>query len=129
MSPASDMPSFSKSPPGLQEAFSSAVDSFPEAERRKMFGYPAAFANGNMWTGLHQDRWIIRLPEQHLSELMQVEGAVPFEPMPGRAMSGYCVLPQSILDDPDELHDWLHKAFEHAQAMTPKERKSGKKKA
>jgi TfoX/Sxy family transcriptional regulator of competence genes len=129
MSPASAMPTGTKSPPELQEAFASAMDTYPEAERRKMFGYPAAFANGNMWTGLHQDRWVIRLPEHHLNALMEHEGALPFEPIPGRAMSGFCVLPQAILDDPDRLHEWLSRGFEHALSMEPKPARGAKSKA
>ena len=126
MSPTSDMPAWSKSPEDLQQAFHAAMTGFPDAERRQMFGYPAAFANGNMWTGLHQVNWVVRLPDAARAELLGIEGAGPFEPIPGRPMTGFAVLPASIVNDPEELHEWLHRAFEHALAMPPKAPKSAK---
>ena len=116
------MPGWSKSPAELQESFSAALDAFPDAERRKMFGYPAAFANGNMWTGLHQLNWVVRLPEEARAELFRIDGAGPFEPMPGRPMTGFAVLPGSVLADPKALHNWLKRAFAHARSMPPKVR-------
>jgi hypothetical protein len=116
------VPGWPKSPAGLQEAFAAALDRFPEAERRKMFGYPAAFAHGNMWTGLHQFNWVVRLPEEARTELFEIEGAGPFEPMPGRPMTGFAVLPGSVLADEEALHHWLAVAFAHALAMPPKVR-------
>ena len=86
-----------------------------------MFGYPAAFANGNMWTGLHQARWVIRLPDADRAELLAIEGAHPFEPMPGREMRGFAVLPPVVLGDGDRLHAWLDRAWSAALAMPPKE--------
>ena len=46
-----EMPSFDKSPPELVARFGAVLDDYPEAERKKMFGYPAAFVGGNMATG------------------------------------------------------------------------------
>jgi hypothetical protein len=114
-----------RSPEDLQAAFATALDRFPDAERRKMFGYPAAFANGNMWTGLHQRNWVVRLPESDQGELLGIEGAAVFEPMPGRPMRGFVTLPASIRDDAERLNSWLERAFAAALAMPPKE--SGRK--
>ncbi len=127
MSPASDMPAWTKSPAELQEAFRAALERFPEAERRQMFGYPAAFANGNMWTGLHQGNWVVRLSDEALAELFAIEGAGPFEPVPGRPMRGFARLPAGMLGDPGELQRWLSRAWEHALGMPPKESSAQKK--
>src|SRR5438309_3586158 len=97
VSPTREMPSWSKSPGHLQEAFAAALDRFPDAERRQMFGYPAAFVNGNMWTGLHTTNWVVRLPEPAREELLRIDGARPFEPVPGRPMTGFATLPPSVL--------------------------------
>ena len=40
----------------LKEHFAKALEDFEEIERRKMFGYPCCFVNGNMFTGLHEQR-------------------------------------------------------------------------
>ena len=128
MSGPREMPAWTKSPAQLQEAFRAALDRFPAAERRQMFGYPAAFANGNMWTGLHTTNWVIRLPDAPRAELLRVEGAAPFEPMAGRPMTGFATLPASVLDDPDSLHDWLTTAWRHALTMPPKQPKAARPK-
>ena len=57
-----ETPSFDKSPPELIDRFGAVMDRYPDAERRKMFGYPAAFVGGNMATGLFADKWVVRLP-------------------------------------------------------------------
>ena len=57
------MPTFDKSPVELVERFTAVVAARPAASVRKMFGYPAAFVNGNMTTGLHQANWFVRLSE------------------------------------------------------------------
>lgn len=120
MSPANNIPAWTKSPADLADAFARAVGRFPDADRRQMFGYPAAFANGNMWTGLHQENWVVRLPDAARQELFAIEGTGPFEPMPGRPMTGFATLPPSVRDDPDALNGWLTRAWEHALAMPPK---------
>jgi len=119
-----EMPSWSKSPAELQEAFARALNGFPEAERRQMFGYPAAFLNGNMWTGLHTTNWVVRLPDGALGELLRIDGARRFEPVPGRPMTGFATLPPSVLADPDALHGWLRRAWQHATTMAPKQPKA-----
>ena len=45
----------------LVSAFQGAAPGGPEAEERKMFGYPASFVHGNMMIGLHQHGFVIRL--------------------------------------------------------------------
>src|SRR4029079_949667 len=57
------MPSFKGSPPELTEPFATALARYPDAQRKQMFGYPAAFVGGNHATGLFHDRWVVRLPE------------------------------------------------------------------
>jgi len=49
------------SPPELVRAFEASVASLRGAERRKMFGYPAVFVNGNMFAGLVRDSMILRV--------------------------------------------------------------------
>jgi hypothetical protein len=122
--PSREMPSFTKSPAALQEAFRAALDRFPDAERRQMFGYPAAFANGNMWTSLFQDRWVVRLPPDARDELLAIPGASSFEPMPGRPMTGFSVLPDSVLADDAARSAWLDRAWTHALTMPPKAAKA-----
>ena len=101
------MPTFEKSPPELVERFDAAAERFPEAVRRKMFGYPALFVGGNLVTGLFARSWMIRLGDDDRTALLALPGAGPFEPMPGKPMKGYATLPTDVVDDDGKLDDWI----------------------
>jgi TfoX/Sxy family transcriptional regulator of competence genes len=108
---------WSKSPRDLVERFEKTMSEVPGTSLRKMFGYPAAFAaNGHMFTGLHQDRWVIRLPDEGREELTAA-GGTPFEPMPGRPMREYLVLPGAVLADPGALESWLERARAYTEGL------------
>src|SRR5438874_8088392 len=107
---------WTKSPPELVALFDDVAPTAPAVERRKMFGYPAAFTGGNMFAGLHQDNLVLRLPEPELAEFMSL-GGKPFEPMPGRPMRGYAVAPKSLLADKPALTGWLERSFEAAAKL------------
>lgn len=112
--------SWKKSPPELVAAFEALAARRPELTVRKMSGYPAAFAGGHMTTALHEDRWIIRLPVGDRVELLAEPGAAPFEPMPGRPMKEYVVLPTILAADPTALDPWVDRAIAHVRTLPPK---------
>lgn len=114
------MPSFAKSPPELVAHFAAALARFPSAQLRKTFGYPCAYVNGNMATGLHGTGWFVRVAEDATAELLGIDGAAPFEPMPGRPMRGYTLLPASVLADGAALDRWIARALEHVATLPPK---------
>ena len=105
------MPKFEKSSPELIARFDAAAARFPEAERRKMFGYPALFVGGNLTTGLFAQTWMIRLPDEDRAGLLELPGAGPFEPMAGRQMKGYATLPDDVVADDDALDEWVRRAI------------------
>ncbi len=115
-----DKPAWPKSPPELVERFKSAMEDFPAAERRLMFGCPCAFLNGHMFTGLHGEQWFVRLDDDDRARLLAIEGAGPFEPMPGRPMSGYAVLPAATIHDGDAVHEWITRAAAFVGRLPPK---------
>lgn len=117
-----------KSPAELIELFTSILPDGPAIEKRQMFGYPCAFVNGNMFTGLHQEALIVRLGENDRERLIEESGATQFEPMPGRPMREYIALPQALLDDREKLAELIASAKEFAAALPPKVRKPRKKK-
>jgi TfoX/Sxy family transcriptional regulator of competence genes len=114
------MPSFEKSPPELVARFDAAAPRFPEAQRRKMFGYPALFVGGNLVTGLFAASWMIRLAETDLAELLALPGATPFSPMAGRTMKGYAVLPADVVADDGALDAWLERAVAFGKTLPAK---------
>lgn len=120
------MPSFEKSPSDLVDRFEAVAQRFPEAERRQMFGYPCLFVGGNLVTGLYQATWMVRLPADGLAELLAMPGAVPFEPMPGRPMKGYAVLPAELVDDDRAIDGWVRRAIDHGRTLPAKTTKAAK---
>jgi TfoX/Sxy family transcriptional regulator of competence genes len=107
-------------PPELAERFERALRRFPEAQTRKMFGYPAAFVHGNMLAGLFQDSMMLRLSADDLTRFRKQWGAQPFEPMPGRVMREYAVAPRAIVESDAELDKWLGDAFRYVSALPEK---------
>jgi TfoX/Sxy family transcriptional regulator of competence genes len=119
------MPAWRSSPETLAALFRAALPAGAGVERRQMFGYPTAFVNGNMATGLHQDQVIVRLPEAERKRLLTRPGARTFEPMPGRPMTEYVVLPPNLVAKAAALQRWIAKALAYARSLPPKVKKSG----
>ena len=113
------MPSFSKSPPDLVARFDAILDRYPDASRKKMFGYPAAFVGGNHATGLFGDRWVVRLPEAEVAAAKSA-GAEAFEPMAGRPMKGYVLVPAADVADDAKIARWVERGLATAGAMPAK---------
>jgi hypothetical protein len=120
-------PAWRKSPDDLIALFYAALPDDPRVERRKMFGYPCAFFRGNLFTGLHQENVIVRLAERDRLAAIDKHGARLFEPMAGRPMREYIVLPQAALADRKELAAWLQRGFSYAISLPPKAKKPGRK--
>jgi TfoX/Sxy family transcriptional regulator of competence genes len=93
-----------------------------DCERRLMFGYPAYFINRNMFIGLYRDQLFMRLPETVASTLQGKRGADirNLEPMPGRPMKDYFVIPRELHMDQAELRRLMQAALEHTRTLKPK---------
>lgn len=109
-----------KSPPELVDRFHATLAAFPDAPVRKMFGYPCAFVGGHMTTGLFEDGWFVRTDDATRDELLALDGAAPFSPMPGRPMRVYALLPPSVIADPVALETWVARAIASSRALPPK---------
>jgi TfoX/Sxy family transcriptional regulator of competence genes len=108
-----------KSPPALVDRFHETVAGIDGVEVRKMFGYPAGFVGGNMAFGLHQESFIVRLPDDAREGRLEA-GWTQFEPMPGRPMREYVALPSEVVDDPDQARAWAERAAAYVRTLPPK---------
>ena len=113
-----------KSPPQLIALFDSAVPRDPRVERRKMFGYPAAFTGGKLFASLFQESVILKLSAQDREQLQSAHGAVPFEPTAGRRMKEYMRLPDGMQADRAMLEAWLSRALAYVAAQAKAASKS-----
>ena len=115
------MADWAASSPELIARFDDALPLDPRCARRKMFGCPAAFANGRLFACVHADRLVLRLDTDD-RETLRRAGALPFEPMPGRVMREYLVAPAALPGDRRRLRRWLEKSFAFTCALPPKPR-------
>jgi TfoX/Sxy family transcriptional regulator of competence genes len=105
------MATWKKVPAELAVAFDAALPPAADVERRKMFGCPAAFVNGNLFAGLHEDRLMIRLPIE-----------APRRPcvMMGRTMKEYALFADALEMAPHEMAAWVQRAYDFTRALPPK---------
>ena len=114
------MPPFEKSPPELIARFEDIAERHPDAQRKKMFGYPALFVGGNLVTGLFADRWMIRLGPEDLATMLEMPGGGPFSPMAGKSMKGYATVPTSVVVDDAAIDDWVNRSIAFGRTLKAK---------
>ena len=114
-------------PLSLPKAAPQAVRRFeeliPEDDRvraRTMFGQPCAFVNGNMFFGVFGGHLFVRLSEEDRAEAARTPGFTAFEPMPGRAMREYRVLPATVLGNRERARQWAARSLRFASSLPPK---------
>ncbi|MBM3567606.1 MAG: TfoX/Sxy family protein [Alphaproteobacteria bacterium] len=117
-----------KSPPTLIARFDAVLPKAPGVVRRSMFGYPVAFVNDAMFTGLHQESFILRLSDGDRRALAKAHDARPFEPLPGRVMREYLALPPALIDDAGELKAWVARGLAYARSVKRKPARSKNRK-
>lgn len=111
------------------DTFEKIVPLNDKIEHRKMFGLPCVFIHGNMMMGVHNNNIVMRLPESDREEFLKIKGAMRFEPMPGRIMKEYVVIPAQLLNNASKLGKWIESSRIYVSALPLKEaKKSARKK-
>ena len=119
-------PKWKKSSPELAKVLDAALIRFP-CDKRPMFGSPVFWINRNMFAGIHEDNLFIRLSENDRKDLLKkYPSAKPFEPLKGRIMKEYIVVPESLYADAKSFQEWLKRAHEYAASLPPKVKKGAK---
>jgi TfoX/Sxy family transcriptional regulator of competence genes len=120
-----------KSPPELietlHEAVGAALPDDAAVDFRPMFGYPCYWTGGNMFFATHQDYLILRLSDEDRAAFFGIPEARLFEPMPGRPMREYVVVPPKLVADRATLEEWVAKGYRYAASLPPKEKKASKR--
>ena len=119
------MATWKKVPTELAARFDVALPVKADVQRRKMFGCPAAFVNGNLFAGLHEDRLMVRLPA--------MAGKHPCVVM-DRTMKEYALFPDALEMADRDLAGWVAQAYAFTRALpakppkaAPKPRPAGRK--
>ena len=100
-----------------------AVAPPPPAERRKMFGMPCAFVNGNMCAGVYGNTMMLRLSDADRAKLQKLDGGGPFEAQ-GRTMREYGAITAPLLDDRAKVRTWVKRAMTHTASLPAKKPKT-----
>ena len=105
------------------ELFRSLVPEDDRVTVRPMFGNISAFVNGNMFFGIFGNDLFVRLSMEDREELLKKKGASMLEPMKGKPMKDYVVLPKAWKDRPETVHSWILKSLEWSGKLPPKKKK------
>ena len=117
-----EMPKFDKSSPELVARFNTTLERHAAADvvLRKMFGYPCAWVNGNMATGLFAEQWWVNVADADREALLGMPGGQPFEVMPGKPMGRNVDLPPDVLASDASVDAWITKALAFTRTLPPK---------
>ena len=110
--------------PALIERIEEATAFLPVV-KRKMFGTESWFveSNAQMFAGVWGDALMIRLGEEGVGREIESGGAELFDPMGGRPMREYVLIPSDRLANDSDLEAWLQKGLEFTAALPPKKKK------
>ncbi len=90
-------------------------------EKKHMFGAPCFFAKHSMFSGVFAEDIFIRLPEKERARFVKEnKGAKPFEPIEGRKMSEYLVVPHALLKNKQAMREWLAVSYDYASTIKKK---------
>lgn len=116
-----------KSPKELTDLLEKSVIDI-DCQKRNMFGFPAYFINNNMFTGTFEGNLFIRLSEEDREKIMENYKRVkPFEPMSGKPLKEYVVLPKVLYNNKKSFSKWLEKSVGYVSSLPPKEKKNRRK--
>jgi TfoX/Sxy family transcriptional regulator of competence genes len=89
-----------------------------------MFGGVAAKVNSQMFAGLFARGAVVKLSESDQRSALAIDGATKFDPMGnGRIMRDTVLLPESVMENREELRAWLRKAFDYTAALPGKSKR------
>ena len=105
------MDKWQKVPPELATRFDAALPAATDVQRRRMFGCPCGFVNNNMFAGLHQDRLIVRAPDEAAKRPCVIMG---------RTMKQYALIEDALSLSPKAMSEWIARGYNFTRALPPK---------
>ena len=105
-----------------KEFFKSVLPEDSRVTLKPMFGNLAGFVNGNLFSGLYGDDMFVRLSGENREDLLKVRGTSIFEPMKGRQMKEYVILPKSWIGQREMVRAWVTRSLESVSKL-PKKKK------
>jgi TfoX/Sxy family transcriptional regulator of competence genes len=111
----------------LSKFLEETVASF-NVKKKTMFGCPVFFAHDNMVTGVFENDIFIRLSEKDRKKIIsEYDEVIPFEPLKGRIMKEYVVIPDHLYNDPEKFQELLNLSYDYVLTLPSKKIKPKKK--
>ncbi len=107
-----------------KEFFRSILPDNPRITIRPMFGKISAFVNGNIFAGLFGNNLFVRLSEESRKELLKKKGASLLEPMKGKPMKEYVVIPKAWRNQHETARTWVIRSLDWSSKLPPKKMKN-----
>ena len=102
------------------ELYKKLLDTHPEIDLKGGMKLPYTSHNGNMYTMLSKDGRIgIRLGKEDFKAFIEKYDAIQFKNY-GANMREYVEVPESLLENLEELAPYLAKSHEYVQTLKPK---------
>ena len=116
---------WNKAPEELVTFLEEASLSVEGSQKRMMFGFPCYFINGNMYMAAHEERLILRVGAAEREALVTAGSAFSsFEPIAGRVMKEYVVVPQHVYADLAQFNPLLEKCLQYVRELPTKKARS-----
>lgn len=109
-----------RSTPTAESRLEELAPTGPDVTRRRMFGQATVFVNGNMFLGTFGGQVFVRLSEPDRAAAAVELGATLFEPVPGRPMREYVVLPEAVLKDRARVSAWVQRGAAYTRGLPAK---------
>jgi TfoX/Sxy family transcriptional regulator of competence genes len=120
------MPKWTKAPDQLVAYLEEIMGGHPGVELKKMFGYPVAFTNGQMACGVFQESLMMRLSYSDRKNFLEKYDTRLFEPMPGRPMKEYVLIPDTLINEAKLLRPWIEKSLAYVGSIPKKPKPKAK---
>ena len=90
-----------------------------------MFGIPPILLMGTCLRAFIGDNLFLRMSDSDVDKIRkELPEAMLFEPIPGKIMSGYVVLPKSVYMNEKVFGEWLKKSVQYASSLPAKLKRS-----
>ena len=107
-----------------KEFLRSVLPEDPRITIRPMFGNISAFVNGNMFAGLFGNDLFVRLSDESRKELLEKKGASLLEPMKGKPMKEYVLIPKAWRTQQETVRMWVARSLDWASKLPQKRTKN-----
>jgi len=92
------------------------------AVRCVMFSCPSYSIGGNLFAGVYGESVFVRLSDTDRAAIIS-EGGRPFEPLEGRTLRMYALLPPTVVADGEMLALWLGRSMDFVRGLPKRPRR------